>query len=113
VTQSKLSCPQSDVIYSRLGTDLDLGEIVTLFVEEMPARTDTLRAKFQSADWEGLARSAHQLKGAAGSYGFDEISPCAGRLEAALEQNEPEAVIRATVKELLDLCSRVRAGGPE
>ena len=66
-------------VYSRLAGDPDLGEIVDLFVEEMPERVATLLDQLQAQDWEGLRRTAHQLKGAAGSYGFDMISPCAGR----------------------------------
>ena len=44
---------------------------------------------FRSRDWELLGRAAHQLtahqlKGAAGSYGFDQLTSYAGRLEAAV-----------------------------
>jgi histidine phosphotransfer protein HptB len=99
-------------VYSRLAGDPDLSEIVDMFVEEMPGRVATLLEQLNAADWAGLRRTAHQLKGAAGSYGFDAISPCAGKVEAALRDGEPEQQIRAMVEELVELCNRTRGGLP-
>ena len=103
---------KSEPLYSSLGGDPDLGEIVEMFVAEMPDRVAALTRQLDTGDWEGLRRSAHQLKGAAGSHGFDSISPCAARLEDALLENEPEEQIHRTVEELADLCSRIRSGAP-
>src|SRR5574340_851014 len=86
---------QIDPLYSRLGGDADLGEIVAMYVDEMPGRVAALLDRLQSGDWEGLRRLAHQIKGAAGSYGFDTITPCAERLENALRQQQPEEQVRA------------------
>jgi HPt (histidine-containing phosphotransfer) domain-containing protein len=104
---------KSNYIYSRLARDPDLSEIVDLFIEEMPERIATLIGQLNSADWDSLRRTAHQLKGAAGSYGFDAISPSAGKVEAAVRDGEPEQRIRATVDELVDLCSRAHRGAPQ
>jgi HPt (histidine-containing phosphotransfer) domain-containing protein len=100
-------------VYSRLAADPDLGEIVDMFVAEMPGRVATLLVQLNAADWDGLRRTAHQLTGAAGSYGFDGISPCAGKVEAALRNGEPEERIRTTVDELVDICNRARGGSPQ
>jgi histidine phosphotransfer protein HptB len=100
-------------VYSRLAGDPDLGDIVDMFVEEMAGRVAKLQEQLRAADWEGLRRSAHQLKGAAGSYGFDVISPCAGSVESAIRDGEPEERIRASVEKLVDLCNRTRCGQPE
>ena len=102
----------AECIYSSLGGDPELGEIVDMFVEEMPDRVATLLARMNDHDWEGLRTAAHQLKGAAGSYGFGAISPCAGKLESAIRDNDPEEHIRETVAELVELCRRVRCGTP-
>lgn len=101
-----------EYVYSRLASDVDLQEIVDLFVEEMPGRVATILDELNAADWEGLQRTAHQLKGAAGSYGFDMISPYAGKVEAAIRKGEPEQQIRENVDELVDLCNRIRCGMP-
>jgi len=100
------------LLYSSLGGDPDLSEIVDLFVEEMPDRVAMLQDQLEEANWEGLRRTAHQLKGAAGSYGFDTISPRAARLEDAVCASEPEEQIRQAVDELTILCNRIRGGTP-
>jgi histidine phosphotransfer protein HptB len=102
----------SDYIYSRLATDPDLRGIVTLFVEEMPERVAMIQEHLRAANWDGLLRTAHQLKGAAGSYGFDPISPCAGKVETAIRNSQPEDRIRELVTELANLCARARGGLP-
>lgn len=102
----------TDLLYSRLGTDPDLGELVDMFVEEMPGRVAALLEQFQAGNLDGLRQSAHQMKGAAGSYGFDALSPAAGRLESSLRDEEPLEQVRVVMQELIDLCNRVRAGAP-
>ncbi len=106
------STQQTEPLYSSLGDDPDLSEIVEMFVDEMPDRVTALQTQLKEADWESLRRTAHQLKGAAGSYGFDIISPCAARLEDAVRESEPEDQIRKAVDELANLCSRATAGIP-
>jgi len=103
---------QADVLYSTLGGDPDLGELVEMFVEEMPDRVADLLNRLNSSDWEGLRRAAHQLKGAAGSYGFTPITPSAARVEEAIRGSQPEEEIRRAAQELVDLCKQARAGAP-
>jgi HPt (histidine-containing phosphotransfer) domain-containing protein len=107
------STPLSAPLYSTFGDDPDLGELVDMFVEEMPGRIETLLQLYNSADKDGLKRFAHQLKGSAGSYGFGQLTPTSARLEQSLKTNEPEEVIKQAVDELLDLCGRVRRGVAE
>lgn len=102
----------NEPIYSVLSEDPDLGQIVEMFVDEMPDRVANLLSRFESGDWEELRRATHQLKGAAGSYGFDAISPAAGEVEQAIHDGEPEENIRRTVDSLVDLCRRARSGMP-
>ncbi len=104
------STEQTEPLYSSLGDDPDLCEIVEMFVDEMPDRVTALQTQLEEADWESLRRTAHQLKGAAGSYGFDSISPCAAILENAVRDSQPEEQIRQAVDELTNLCSRATAG---
>lgn len=102
----------NEYLYSSLGTDPDLADLVDLFVQEMPERISNLLETLESGDWNALRRAAHQLKGAAGSYGFGQITPGAARVEEAVRQAEPEEAIRDTVAGLVDLCNRARAGSP-
>lgn len=100
-------------LYSTLAADPDLADLVTMFIEEMPDRIAGLRWHEEQGDWDGLRRLAHQLKGAAGSYGFEPISPAAGRVEEVIRAGETEEQIRQTVGELIQLCRLARAGQPE
>ncbi len=102
----------NDGIYSRLCDDPDLTDILEMFVAEMPGRVDMLLRHLEEQNWESLRRVAHQLKGAAGSYGFETITPAAARVEHAIRDHEPEERIRTAVMELVDLCRRVRTGQP-
>jgi histidine phosphotransfer protein HptB len=109
----KSSVPQRpEFIYSSLAADPDLRELVDTFVQEMPDRMSALQTQADTRNWEQLARTAHQLKGSAGSYGFHEITPCAARLEGAVRDGRQEGHILAAVNELLDLCRRARSGTP-
>jgi HPt (histidine-containing phosphotransfer) domain-containing protein len=104
---------ETEPLYSSLGSDPDLAEIVDLFVEEMPDRVSALLRLLEASDWEELRRTAHQLKGAAGSYGFDAISPQAMRLEGVLLRGASEEEIRDAVDELVSFCRRARGGTPQ
>jgi HPt (histidine-containing phosphotransfer) domain-containing protein len=99
-------------LYSYLAGDPMLGQLVGLFVAEMPAQIARLVDAHEARDWEGLRRAAHQLKGSAGSYGFPAISPAAAELEEALRGQLPEETIRQAVEQLVDLCRQARTGTP-
>ena len=94
-------------IYSLLADDTDLYEIVKMFVDEMPTRIDQLLSVFNAKNWGELERTAHQLRGAAGSYGFGEVTPAAGKLEQAVKSKLPEEEIQQSLIELIDTCQRM------
>jgi len=99
-------------VYSLLGGDPDLGELVSMFVSEMPRRMSAFQQEQAEGNREALGRLAHQMKGAAGSYGFDQATPLAARLEYAARENLPETELLAAMNDLLDVCARMRAGVP-
>jgi len=94
-------------IYSQLADDPDLHELVKMFVEEMPTRIERLTKEFCEKNWDDLKNLAHQLKGAAGSYGFGEVTPAAEKLEHSLQRHVTEEEIQQSLVELLDLCRRM------
>jgi HPt (histidine-containing phosphotransfer) domain-containing protein len=102
----------AEPLYSSLSSDPDLREIVDLFVEEMPGRVATMLQQLDAQDWDRLRRTAHQLKGAAGSYGFHALTPAAGKLEDAIRGQQSQKQIRRFADDLIDLCRRVRGGTP-
>lgn len=103
---------RTEPIYSSLATDPVLGEIVQMFVDEIPDRIGTLKLQATAKDWDGLGRTAHQLKGALGSHGFHECTPAAKMLETAVREGFPEAEILEALKEMVEMCGCLRAGSP-
>jgi histidine phosphotransfer protein HptB len=79
----------------------------------LPDRINALDTQAKSRDWNQLAQTAHQIKGAAGSYGFDEITPYAARLEAFALEARQEDQILSSLDDLRCLCLRVRSGMPQ
>jgi HPt (histidine-containing phosphotransfer) domain-containing protein len=104
---------QIEPIYSTIGGDPVLGEMVELYVAEMPDRIAALERAFSDADDETLRRNAHQMKGAAGSYGFDPLTDFSAKLEAAVRQQQPREQIRKALDELTARCRRIRSGTAE
>jgi len=109
----KAAAQAQNPLYSSLGDDPDFAPLLAWFIEELPGRIATVEEQLAAADWDGLRRTAHQLKGVGGSYGFEPITPAAERLEAAVVKREPEERIRAAVEALLDICRRACAGQPD
>ncbi len=97
-------------VYSVFGDDPEMADMVEQFAREMPIRVQCLGELLDSADWAELGSFAHQLKGAAGGYGFDGITQLAARLENTIRHAETDDDIRAAATTLIDACRRVRAG---
>lgn len=72
--------PQA-VLYSELRDDPDVAELVDEFVAGLPAKVTRLETAFNTGHLPELGRLAHQLKGAAGGYGFPSISEAARHVE--------------------------------
>ncbi len=100
---------QPPEIHSALAADPVLREMVEVFVAEMPVRLTRIQRHLADQAWEPLRRTVHQLKGAAGSYGFDALTPHAMRLETLLASSAPKEKIEAAVHLLVEHCRRVTA----
>lgn len=99
-------------LYSSLADEPGFAELVDWFAARLPERGESILAKFHTHDWPGLRHEAHQLKGAAGSYGFDTITPAAARVQETIDSDSPEETILLAITELVDLCRRARGGTP-
>lgn len=96
-------------IVSEMGCDEDFLELVELFVSELPGRVEAMRQAIEDNDWDALKRLAHQLKGAAGGYGFPTITDNARELEQSTEATADPASICRQIEELANMCQRARA----
>jgi HPt (histidine-containing phosphotransfer) domain-containing protein len=99
-------------IRSSLAGDPLLGDMVRQFVADMPARIAWIERQLEAGDWEALKRAAHQMKGAAGSYGFEELTPFAWSLELLITRGATQPEIVAATGELVANCRRITADAP-
>src|SRR5688572_15548891 len=105
-----LTC--DDLYYSTLADDPDLAEIVELFVAELPHRLAHVCEALEAGDLAGVARIAHQIKGAGGSHGFAQLTPVAAQLERVAKGGAPLEAVRMAVDDLVVACGKVRSGLP-
>lgn len=66
---------------AQLLEDPTLRVLVGEFVSELPDRISQLREAAQADDHTKAQHLSHQLKGAGGSYGFENISHAAAKIE--------------------------------
>lgn len=95
-------------IFSAFSNDADMAAIVAEFVAALPQRLFAIRDGFEKGAFEATCRLAHQLRGAAGGYGFPAITDAAGAVERALVMKSSTAVILREMDALASLCQRAR-----
>lgn len=96
-------------LVSEFADDADMLELVEMFVSELPERVSALQNALKAQDIANLARTAHQLKGAAGGYGFPTITDAAAELEKCAKAADQIDKLAQEVKNVADLCTRARA----
>jgi signal transduction histidine kinase/CheY-like chemotaxis protein len=79
------------------------------YLEQVLAGSALTAGEVSDTEPSQLARTVHQTKGAAGGYGFPQITGAAQRLEAKLRTPSPECEIRPLIAELIDLCRRAQS----
>lgn len=103
---------QTGPLRSRFADDAEMVELVQEFVQELPSRMEILQGFLRASHFDELRRAAHQLKGAAGGYGFPTISESAGNVERLLQTGMSEshlADLQAKIDDLVGLCTRAVA----
>jgi HPt (histidine-containing phosphotransfer) domain-containing protein len=92
-------------LQSEYADDPDMREIVEFFVNDLTARMNSIREAFTRDDRARLKTLAHQLKGAAGGYGFPTIGTAAGAVERELLGSEADlSHLQDKVEDLIRLC---------
>jgi PAS domain S-box-containing protein len=95
-------------LHSALAEDAEMRDVIDGFVTRTHATAAALRTALCAGDVEQLRRTAHQLRGAGGGYGFPLLTEVAGRAEDALRSGLDSA--RASIEQLIDVCDRLRPG---
>lgn len=98
-----------DFFDSPLAEDPDFAELVSLFVVELQERMRALEAHFRGGRRDELRKLVHQIKGSAGSYGFDQVTSPARELERLLDAEAEDRQIEPALYELIAVCGRCRS----
>ncbi len=94
----------------RIDAEADAGlvELVRSFVEDLGHDLESMRSALNAKDVERLALLAHRLRGAAGSYGFPEITRQAAALEGALGDGAGADTVACELASLEAICAAAR-----
>ena len=96
-------------IHSSLASDVDFANLVQEFVYELPVRQKAIRDFMADGDLEGVRRTIHQLRGACGGYGFQQLTNAAGEIEDKLRAGATLTNVTAILMDLTSSLSRVTA----
>jgi HPt (histidine-containing phosphotransfer) domain-containing protein len=88
---------------STLHGESSLHELLMKFIARLPQRVATLHDLVQQQNFEELRRAVHQLKGAAGGYGFPQLTDAAARVEQKISPEAALAEVSAEVDSLVKL----------
>ena len=100
------------VLRSTLAADPDMAQLVRQFADRLPGHVERLAELLRQQDVEELRRHVHQLKGAAGGYGFAVLTDRARRAEVAMKDATDFAQVTVAVNELVELIRRVEGYQP-
>jgi signal transduction histidine kinase/CheY-like chemotaxis protein/HPt (histidine-containing phosphotransfer) domain-containing protein len=95
-------------LVSLLANDPDIRDLLGDFVGVLPGKVNDLNDRLARRDMAGLRDVAHQIKGAAGGYGFPAISASAGQLETQVQSGVPRDTLERSVSALVSLIRRVQ-----
>ncbi len=100
-----------DVLISDLADDPDMAGLVAVFLVHLEDRIGQLGACLRDGHTAPLATLAHQIKGAAGGYGFTPISDAARHVERTAGSTSDVAALESSVAYLIDRCRAAIRGG--
>ena len=83
-------------------------KLVEKFLSGLPQRVSAVHEAFAQGEMNQLKILTHQLKGAAGGYGFIGITKVATALEAAIVSGADKSTIAGHITSLAALCAQVR-----
>ncbi|HEY2584977.1 MAG TPA: ATP-binding protein [Tepidisphaeraceae bacterium] len=77
------------------------------FIARLPERVKAMQTLVEEQDLDRLRQTVHQLKGAAGGYGYPRLTEQAARAEQTIAAGDPFDTIRAEVDSLIQLVRSV------
>ncbi len=93
-----------------LGLDEDeLMELMELFITTTLSDLEQLRDAVERQDFRGVAAAAHSIKGAARSFGFDDMAEDARSIEARAQQGSTDGSLE-TAEVIRENAERLTVG---
>src|SRR5438105_1206016 len=87
-------------LMSDLAGETDMRERLEQFVAELPRRIDAIENCLAAHDLATLAQLVHQLQGAAGSYGLENVSGQAAEVQSSLAAHGDMTEICREIRDL-------------
>lgn len=97
-------CEGEDIVV--IEVDHDLEAITPEFLENRAKDCQLIEQLLQTAAFSDIRTIGHRMKGAGGSYGFDEISELGEIIEEAALISDSEAICNA-IRRLSDYLQRI------
>jgi HPt (histidine-containing phosphotransfer) domain-containing protein len=98
--------PAESPVRSAFADDEDFAELLRAFADTIPEKRQTALDLLRAGLVGELSRWAHQLKGAAGGYGFPGLTEVAAELEQACKAQDADRITHG-VDRVLDYLKRV------
>ncbi len=107
--------PTTDLppLRSDLAADEEFAELIELFTGDLDKKISDMHEMLDVDRLDDLTRLAHQLKGAAGGYGYPAISEAARIVEQQTKQGTVDGDLTQAVDDLATLCQRAVIGADE
>lgn len=86
--------------------DEEIKDLSLKFLEKARKESHALRAHLMGGEWGPMKKTAHNLSGNAGTYGFYDLGEIAKRLASALEEKSEGEVTQA-IQEMEDLLANM------
>lgn len=93
----------------RFPDDPEMAELAELFLAQLVVRLEAMHAAWSQGDLAGVRFISHQLRGAAGGYGFPEVGAAAGAIEDLLRGAADAVLVRDQIEELERTVRRLSA----
>ena len=99
----------SPILSDLLEEEPGMASLIKSFIEQLPDMVSSLKSALKSGDDELFKKTAHNLKGMGGGFGFPQISDLGGRIEFEFAK-EDAAAITKSIEEVESLLARIQYG---
>jgi CheY-like chemotaxis protein len=105
--EAQTMTPSQDRIRSTYAEMTKMKKILNEFITDLPARVGDMQSQLSQQNLDQVKRTAHQLRGAGGGYGFAEMTELATHVEQAVKDEQSLENITSQVDQLVQYMRRI------